>query len=196
MPECFTSPGPYGKQTFPAPGLRDITRNITTHNEEGKGVFLPPTNSQWDSPMANGWAINNVIYNTTGFPVDLNDGQDLKYSSTHEPGLMENEGSLIRIIDFAPGCESNAHRALSLGYGVVLEGEFEFELDGGEKRVMKRGDVSVNRATIHTWRNFSPTEPARMLYVLLPIKPLYLDGKMVEQDMGRLAESYPADERM
>ncbi|RAK75029.1 cupin domain-containing protein [Aspergillus fijiensis CBS 313.89] len=181
MPECFTSPGPYGKQTCPAPGLRDITRNITTHNEKGKGVFLPPTNSQWDSPMANGWAINNVIYNTTGFPVDLNDGQDFS--------------TLIRIIDFAPGCESNAHRALSLGYGVVLEREFEFELDSGEKRVMKRGDVSVNRATIHTWRNLSPTEPARMLYVLLPIKPLYLDGKLVEQDMGRLAESYPADER-
>lgn len=106
---------------------------------------------------------------------------------------MEADGSLVRMIDFAPGVESNAHRALTIGYGCVIEGEFELELDSGEKRLMKPGDVSVNRATVHTWRNMSKDKPGRILYVLLPIKPLIVNGKLVTQDMGALAASYPQD---
>ena len=106
---------------------------------------------------------------------------------------MEEDGSLVRMIDFAPGVESNAHRALTLGYGCVIEGEFELELDSGEKRLMKPGDVSVNRATVHTWRNMLMDKPGRILYVLLPIEPLKVNGNLVTQDMGALAASYPQD---
>ncbi|TVY83959.1 hypothetical protein LSUE1_G001923 [Lachnellula suecica] len=187
-------PGPYAAQAFPAPGLRDIVRNITTHNAEGKGVFLPPSNAAFESPMANGHAINNVLYNTTGFPIDLNDDNDIKYSSTHEPGHIEPKGTLVRYIDFSPGAASPPNRALCLGYGIIIEGTLEIELDSGEKRLMKRGDISVNRATIHTWRNMSQTEPARVLYILLPIEPLKINGEIVGQDMGKLSESFAADE--
>ena len=45
------------------------------------------------------------------------------------------------------------HRTVSLDYGVVLEGEVELVLDSGETRLMKRGDVSVQRGTNHAWRN-------------------------------------------
>lgn len=107
---------------------------------------------------------------------------------------MEADGSLVRMIDFAPGVESNAHRALTIGYGCVIEGEFELELDSGEKRVMKRGDVSVNRATVHTWRNVLKDKPGRILYVLLPIKPLFVNGSLVTQEMGALGASYPQDD--
>ena len=64
---------------------------------------------------------------------------------------------------------------------------------------MRRGDVSVNRATIHTWRNVTPLDEqggmARMLYVLLPIEPLKVGphGKEVQQELGYLAKSYPVD---
>ena len=112
---------------------------------------------------------------------------------------MSPNGSLVRIIDFAPNIASPPHRALTLGYGCVLEGVLSFELDSGEKRIMRRGDVSVNRATIHTWRNITPMDEqgglARMLYVLLPIEPLKVgpEGKEVEQELGYLARSYPVD---
>ena len=108
---------------------------------------------------------------------------------------MEEDGSLVRIIDFAPGVESNAHRALTIGYGCVIEGEFELELDSGEKRTMKPGDCSINRATVHTWRNMLPDKPGRIIYVLLPIKPLYVKGQLVTEAMGALAASYPQDEQ-
>lgn len=53
------------------------------------------------------------------------------------------------MIDFAPGVESPMHRAMSLDYGTVIQGEFEVELDSGEKRTMRPGDVLVQRATAH-----------------------------------------------
>ena len=39
------------------------------------------------------------------------------------------------------------HRTQSLDFGVVLEGEIELVLDSGETRLLKRGDVAVQRGT-------------------------------------------------
>ena len=94
------------------------------------------------------------------------------------------------MIDFAPGAESPMHRTLSIDYGVVLEGEFEFELDSGEKRIMRRGDVSVNRGAAHVWRNRSLTESGRMMWVLLDIKPLFVGGEKVDGFLGALETDY------
>jgi hypothetical protein len=80
-----------------------------------------------------------------------------------QPGLYVPGGTLVRMMDFAPGAESPMHRAMSLDYGTVIEGEFEVELDSGEKRTMRRGDVQVQRATAHRWRNLSPDKPGRFL---------------------------------
>lgn len=51
-------------------------------------------------------------------------------------------GSVARLIDFAPGMESPIHRAMSIDYGVVIEGKFELSLDSGEKKIMLPGDCS------------------------------------------------------
>jgi quercetin dioxygenase-like cupin family protein len=64
------------------------------------------------------------------------------------------------------------HRTVSLDYGIVLAGDMELILDSGETRKMKVGDVAIQRGTMHAWRNLSDTEPARMIYVLLPSLPL------------------------
>lgn len=59
------------------------------------------------------------------------------------------------------------HKTVSLDYGVVLEGVIQLELDSGEKRIMRRGDVCVQRATNHAWRNVTEGQGwARMLFVL------------------------------
>ena len=51
-------------------------------------------------------------------------------------------GSCVRLIDFAPGMESPIHRAMSIDYGVVIEGKFLFTLDSGETKIMLPGDTS------------------------------------------------------
>lgn len=94
------------------------------------------------------------------------------------------------MIDFTPGAASDMHRALTLGIGTVCEGEIELSLGGGEKRVLRPGDVSVNRGAMHKWRNVSNDKPARMLFIMLDIKPLVVNGKTLEFEMGELMDEY------
>lgn len=97
------------------------------------------------------------------------------------------------MVDFAPGLLSPMHRSISLDYGVVLEGEFELILDSGETRVMRQGDVSINRGGAHTWRNTTGngTLPGRMLYVLVDSKPIVTDkGEELGEYLGELAPYY------
>jgi quercetin dioxygenase-like cupin family protein len=75
------------------------------------------------------------------------------------------------------------HRTVSLDYGIVLEGEVELILDSGEKRVMQRGDIAVQRGTMHAWRNMSKDKWARMIYVLTSSKPLEVGGQNLGEDL-------------
>jgi len=60
------------------------------------------------------------------------------------------------------------HKTASIDYGVVLEGTIELVLDSGETKVMTRGDVCVQRATMHAWRNVTEGDGwGRMLFVLV-----------------------------
>lgn len=79
---------------------------------------------------------------------------------------------------------------MSIDYGIVIEGEFELSLDSGESKMMYPGDMSVNRACNHKWRNTSQDKPGRMLFVLLDVKPLHVNGKVLEEDLGDLAGEY------
>ena len=65
----------------------------------------------------------------------------------------------------------------SLDYGTALEARIEMELDTGEKHILTWGDVAVQRATMHTLRNMSDTEWARMVFVLQDCQPLKLAGQ-------------------
>jgi hypothetical protein len=96
------------------------------------------------------------------------------------------------MIDFGPGIESPLHRAISVDYGVVIEGVFELTLDSGESRIMRPGDVSIQRATSHKWKNITGngTMPGRMLWVLLPCNDIVVGGKKVEGFLGHLAKEY------
>lgn len=110
-----------------------------------------------------------------------------------QPGLHIPSGSVVRLIDFGPGLESPLHRAMSIDYGIVLEGEFALSLDSGESRIMRRGDISVQRATAHRWRNITVggTEPGRMLYILLDCKDVFLaNEEKVEGFLGELEKEY------
>jgi len=93
---------------------------------------------------------------------------------------------VLRLVDMPPGATSPMHRTVSLDYGVVLEGSVELILDDGESRVMERGDMSVQRGTIHAWKNMSKKNWARMLYILQESKPIQVEGKRLGEDYGGL----------
>ena len=66
----------------------------------------------------------------------------------------------------------------------MVMGEMELWLDGGEKRVMRVGDVAVQRGTMHAWRNASGVEWARMMFVLIGCEAVVVGGRALEVELG------------
>jgi quercetin dioxygenase-like cupin family protein len=166
--------------------LRPVTRHITTHNAEGKAVIHSSTPGQWKAFSAD--MAFNLIFTTSQFPADINGDADLKNHDTvvqsGQLGLVNPNGTVCRIVDFAPNNPGIMHRTQSLDFGVVLEGSVEMVLEEGEPTLLQRGDVAVQRGTAHAWRNPSATEWARMLFVLQDSKPLVVGSETLKEDLG------------
>uniref|UniRef100_A0A0B7K9C6 Uncharacterized protein n=1 Tax=Bionectria ochroleuca TaxID=29856 RepID=A0A0B7K9C6_BIOOC len=183
---------------FPAAGLPRTQRHITGHDTEGKSVFLVTDCGSHHRNMGDNQAVANILYSTKETPIECNGDADIKFAEETEasyipsPPLHYPNGSVVRMIDFGPGIESPLHRAISVDYGVVIEGVFELTLDSGESRIMRPGDVSIQRATSHKWKNITGngTMPGRMLWVLLPCNDIVVGGKKVEGFLGHLAKEY------
>lgn len=57
------------------------------------------------------------------------------------------------------------HTTRTIDYGIVMSGEIYLELDEGEV-LLKQGDLVVQRATRHAWRNKSD-KPCTMAFILI-----------------------------
>ncbi|KAF7515205.1 hypothetical protein G7054_g14697 [Neopestalotiopsis clavispora] len=176
-----------GTPQGPVSKLPQLHQFYTGHNDEGKAVVAEHQDFNWKR-YADGDMGFSVVYTTSQTPPDLNQDRDIaQHKETLAGGtlgLVNPNGSVLRCVDFAPGFKCDMHRTQSLDYGIVLEGSVEMVLDSGERHLMKRGDVAVQRATQHQWVNTSETEWARMMFVLQDIKPLYVGGKEFGEDLG------------
>ncbi|GEO17196.1 cupin domain-containing protein [Microvirga aerophila] len=74
----------------------------------------------------------------------------------HLPGLAET------FEPDAPGM----HRTCSVDYNIVLDGSIWLELDDGNETMLNQGDVVIQQATRHAWRN-KGDRPATMAFVLV-----------------------------
>lgn len=97
---------------------------------------------------------------------------------------------MVRLIDFGPGVESPLHRTLSLDYGIVIEGEMEITLDSGESRILKPGDIAIQRATMHKWRNCLKDKSSRVAFILQDVKPFEVKGVKAKEELGALEGEY------
>lgn len=167
--------------------LPQLHKFVTGHDDEGKAIVYNHQDFDWKPFDENNMAFS-VVYTTSETPPDLNDDNDIKahdkLMQQNTLGLVNPGGSVIRCVDLAPGYRCDMHRTQSLDYGIVLEGSIEMVLDSGERQVMKRGDVAVQRATQHQWVNRSETEWARMIFVLQDCKPLVIKGEELKEDLG------------
>ncbi|KAK8056911.1 hypothetical protein PG993_002138 [Apiospora rasikravindrae] len=153
------------EQTPPPPNnLPKVSRFITDHNESGEAIFSDALPTELPRTTIYNGASFGLGYATTKTPVSLNDGADM---AAYTPLLP-------------------MHRTVSLDYGVVLEGEVDLVLDSGEVRRMRRGDLAVQRGTMHAWRNPSETEWCRMLYFLQECEPVRVGGGEGGGGGGRL----------
>lgn len=175
-------------------GFQNNTIYVTGHNNAGFAEVRSAKPGEWQF-FENRNVGFNVVYTTSKFPTNLNHDADItsheKTMATGELGLVQPGGTVCRIVDFGPGGEPLMHRTQSLDYGIVLEGEIEMELDDGSVTILKKGDVAVQRATNHAWRNPSQTEWVRMLFVLQDCEPLYVGGNRLREDLGHGADELP-----
>ena len=154
-----------------------IRRIVTGHNEEAKAIVK--TEDVLTGTLVDGGIAAFIkVWTTNSSPADNNDESD---GALRETGLTCPGGTVLRIVDFAPGCKSPLHRTTSIDYGIVLEGEMTMELDGGSVTQLKAGDVVVQRGTNHLWHNRS-SRPCRMAFVLIEAKPLEIGGVVLQNN--------------
>lgn len=156
----------------------ECRRIVTGHTPEGKSTVL------YDSSMPlleadraagarqedRAGAASAVIWTTQG-PVDNDDPSD---SALRQVGTAESDGTVFRIVRYAPGVAPRHHRTNSIDYAVVMSGSMEMELDNETVR-LNEGDVLVQRGTIHNWVN-NGTEPCVIAFVLVGARPATVNG--------------------
>lgn len=174
--------------THPENNLRAHSRYITTHDPEGKARFSNaiPEPAPVREVMGGDMEFS-LMYTTIGFPVSMANGADIdiyKGYVASPPAITIAGGTTCRTVDFPPSYTSPMHRTLSCDVGTVIEGEVELILDSGETRLLKQGDVAVQRGTNHAWRNTSRDKWARMFYVLQSAEGVVVGGRAMEEDEG------------
>jgi quercetin dioxygenase-like cupin family protein len=104
---------------------------------------------------------------------------------THNTDItsIHPNGVTFRRVDIPPKSGYPMHRTLSLDYGVVVAGTVELILESGEMRTLKAGDTIVQRATVHKWENLSETEWVRLVWVVMPIEPMEIDGQTLKEEL-------------
>jgi quercetin dioxygenase-like cupin family protein len=91
-----------------------------------------------------------------------------------------NNGTVFRVVEFAPGVAPRNHRTDSIDYAVVVSGEIDMELDDSVV-YLKAGDVVVQRGTIHNWVNRG-TRPCTIAFVLIDARPVEINGKVLHAE--------------
>ncbi|KIJ42503.1 hypothetical protein M422DRAFT_31289 [Sphaerobolus stellatus SS14] len=78
-----------------------------------------------------------------------------------------NCGSVANFINFPPGGRAPMHSTKSIDYDISIEGEIELELENGEKRVLRSGDVFIQRQTKHAWHNQHPIQWTKVFSICI-----------------------------
>jgi quercetin dioxygenase-like cupin family protein len=148
-----------------------IRRVVTSHDDKGKAIVAIDEVSRDVVSFRPGATIAN-IWSTEGFPID---NDRLRDTAKEITGTTRANGTVFRVIEYAPGVTPRNHRTDSIDYAVVLSGEIDMELDD-QIVTLRAGDVLVQRGTIHNWVNKS-NAPCFVAFVLIDAKPVEHDGK-------------------
>lgn len=172
----------------------DFTRVVTGHNGSSASVFLDEI-LQVEPALfetVNGFAVSSVWRTEPGMPIPkkITDPTVGAGSLLPAPG-----GTSLLVVQFPPDAvlasvpdphamvaeyteklpglfqafepeNPGFHTTETIDYGILLSGELWLELDGGAQRPIQAGDIVVQNATRHAWRNKSDT-PAVIAFVLI-----------------------------
>jgi quercetin dioxygenase-like cupin family protein len=158
-------------------GHDDSGRAIVLEDEQHDGTFLTDDPSRTDATFFHLWATHES-------PVSLTDeALAVQRQGDRTTTVGSGHGSVLRIGVLAPGSRSPMHRTESLDYAIVLDGECDMELDGGEVVTVRRRDIVIQRGTNHVWHNRSEA-PCTFAWILLDATPAVVGGKRLGSNFG------------
>jgi quercetin dioxygenase-like cupin family protein len=131
--------------------VKSVRRLVTVDDPSGRSRALAdgPAAAVHTDPARPGYS-STLVWFTDRTPARIDTAPlDAPYRESPPPG-----GSLCRVVHFPPQTESKKHRATTLEFCLVLEGEITLVLDLEEVR-LKAGDTVVQRGTRHAWSNRS-----------------------------------------
>ena len=150
-----------------------VRRVVTGHDAKGRAVVkIDEVSKNIISSRPGQTAC--VVWTTESFPVNNTGDAD---EGLRKVGTTLKNGTVFRVVEFAPGVAPRNHRTDSIDYAVVVSGEIDMELDDSVVH-LKAGDVLVQRGTIHNWVNRG-SEPCVIAFVLIDAKPVEMDGKVL-----------------
>jgi quercetin dioxygenase-like cupin family protein len=148
-----------------------VRRVVTGHDPNGRAIVTIDEIAHNMVSRRPGHA-SCVMWTTDSSPADNAGSGD---EGLRPVGTTLANGTVFRVISFAPGVAPRMHRTSSIDYAIVMSGEIDMQLDDSEVH-LKAGDVLVQRGTIHNWVNRG-TEPCVMGFVLVDAKPAIAGGK-------------------
>src|SRR5437016_13012837 len=150
-----------------------VRRVITGHDANGKAIVkIDEVSKNAASGRPGATACN--IWTTEGFPANNDGAAD---EGLRKAGTTLENGTIFRIIEFAPGLAARNHRTDSIDYIVVIKGEIDMELDDSVVH-LKAGDVLVQRGPIHNWVNRG-TEACFLAVIHIAAKSVEAGGKVL-----------------
>jgi len=150
-----------------------VRRIVTGHDANGRAVVTIDEVSKNITSNRLG-ASASVVWTTESFPVNNTGDAD---EGLRKVGTTLQNGTVFRVIEFAPGVAPRNHRTDSIDYAVIVSGEIDMELEDSVVH-LKAGDVLVQRGTIHNWVNRG-SQPCVMAFVLIDAKPVEVSGKVL-----------------
>jgi hypothetical protein len=150
-----------------------VRRVITGHDANGKAVVKIDEVAKHLFEGRPGATVCNV-WTTEGFPVDNDGSED---AGLRKAGTTIQNGTIFRILEFAPGLAPRNHRTDSIDYIVCMSGEIDMELDDTVVH-LEAGDVMVQRGTIHNWINRG-TQVCKLAVILIAAKSVEAGGKVL-----------------
>jgi quercetin dioxygenase-like cupin family protein len=150
-----------------------VRRVVTGHDANGRAVVkIDEVSNNITSNRPGASAC--VVWTTESFPANNTRDAD---EGLRNVGTTLKNGTVFRVIEFAPGVAPRNHRTDSIDYAVVVSGEIDMELEDSVIH-LTAGDVLVQRGTIHNWVNRG-TQPCVMAFVLVDAKPVEVGGKIL-----------------
>ncbi len=176
-----------------------IHRRVVTGHRGGKSVVLSDQRREPYKFKTVAGFEHTYMWSTNG---TLESDPDKVEQELPKSALPSADGSLLQIVTFPPARSAAAsssdasqvaqeyltrlpgladtferdgsqmHVTQTVDYAILLDGELWLELDDGETVHLVAGDIVVQQATRHGWRN-KGERPATIAFVMLGAKPAW-----------------------